>query len=73
MKANHAWLSECKGTENNPLDISITEKTFQSNGKPLQIVDGSATRGVILSMFIGYSVVYGESPCPIEFLDGPYG
>ncbi len=34
----------------NPLDISITEKILQSNGKPLQIVDGSATRGVILSI-----------------------
>jgi len=50
VKANHGWLSECNGTEKNPLDISITEKILQSNGKPLQIVDGSATRGVILSI-----------------------
>ncbi len=36
----------------NPLDISITEKILQSNGKPLQIVDGSATReGVIYQYF----------------------
>ncbi len=70
MKANHGWLSECNGTEKNPLDISITEKILQSNGKPLQIVDGSATRGVIfINMFIGYC----KSPCPIRFLDGPYG
>ncbi|RXN21166.1 calcium-responsive transactivator isoform X1 [Labeo rohita] len=32
VKANHGWLSACKGTEKNPLDISITEKTLQSNG-----------------------------------------
>ncbi len=47
-----AGCQSANGTEKNPLDISITEKNLTSNGKPLQIVDGSATRGVILSIFL---------------------
>lgn len=51
VKTNHDCTSLTRGTDQNPLAISITENHLCSGLINQKIVVGSATRGVSLSMY----------------------